>query len=469
MNKYMIRLLCAAAVLPVGCTLAPTYERPGSPVASEWPSGPAYTSLTENTNTVNAAERGWKDFFTDERLRMVIETALNNNRDLRIAALNMERARALYGVQRAELIPSVDANGTGSRQAVPADLSSSGERQTTSRYDINLGVASWELDFFGRIRNLKDRALEEYLATEQARSGAQILLIASVANAYLTLAADRENLTLAETTFKAQQDTCDLVRRRCEFGLAPELDVHRAQTQVESARGDVARFTRQVALDLNALTLLLGSSMDGELLPTELSQVANSEEVAYGVSSDVLLRRPDVMQAESLLKAANADVGAARAVLFPRISLTTAFGTASSELSGLFGSESDAWSFVPKVSLPIFDARSWSALKATKVQRELVLARYEKTIQTAFREVADALAVRGTVDQQLAAQESLVHAVSETYRLSSVRYDQGIDNYLSVLDAQRSLYAAQQGLVAIRLAKLTNQSQLYAAMGGGRY
>jgi multidrug efflux system outer membrane protein len=364
-------------------------------------------------------------------------------------------------------LPTVDATGRGSKQRLPADLSSTGHRQTLERYDANLGVAAWEIDFFGRIRSLKARALEEYLATEQARRGAQILLVSSVAHTYLTLAADRENLKLAQTTLQAQQDAYDLVKRRFDLGLIPELDVHRAQTQVDVARSDVARFTQLVTQDENALNLLAGAPVPREWLPAELAAVAPLPEINAGISSEVLLRRPDVMQTENFLKAANADIGAARAAFFPRISLTAAIGAASSDLSGLFTSGSGAWNYAPQIVMPIFDARTWSAHQAAKVQREIAVTQYEKAIQTAFREVADALAVHATVGEQIAAQRSLVQAVAETHRLATSRYDKGIDSYLSVLDAQRSLYAAQQGLVSLQLAKLVNDVRLYAVLGGG--
>lgn len=463
MNKNLILLLVGIAIIPVGCTMAPKYTRPAGPVPDKWPTGAAYAQ----NGAVSAPDLRWREFITDEKMRQVISTALTNNLDLRLAVLNVERARAMYGIQRDALMPSVDATGSMSKQRVPADLSNSGKRQTVERYDANLGVASWEIDLFGRIRSLKDRALEEYLATEQARRGAQILLVSSVANTYLTLAADRERLKLAQTTLEAQQGTYKLIKRRFDLGLVPKLDLHRVQTQVDAARGDVSRFVQLVAQDENALNLLVGTPAPGELLAAELGSVSPSKEISAGVSSEVLLRRPDVLQAENMLKAANADIGAARAAFFPRISLTAAFGTASSDLSGLFKSGSSTWNYAPQIVMPIFDARTWSAHKAAKVQREIAVTQYEKAIQSAFREVADTLAVRGTVDQQVSAQQSLVSAVEETYRLSNSRYDKGIDSYLSVLDAQRALYAGQQGLVSLRLAKLANNVQLYAVLGGG--
>jgi multidrug efflux system outer membrane protein len=375
----------------------------------------------------------------------------------------------LYGIQRAEVFPSVNAVGSGSRQRVPADLSATDKEMTTKQYSVNLGISSWEIDFFGRIRSLKDRALEEYLATEQARHSAQILLVSAVATAYLTLAADREHLKLAEFILETQEAVYDLIRRRYELGLASELDLRREQTQVDTARGDIARFTQLAAQDENALNLLIGSPspMPNETLPEDLAGVKPPKEISPGISSEVLLRRPDILAGEHRLKAVNANIGAARAAFFPRIALTTTVGTASSELSGLFKAGSGTWSFAPQMVMPIFDARVWSAYETTKVEKEIALTQYEKAIQTAFREVADALAVRGTVDMQVSAQQSLRDAVAETYRLSNALYTKGIDSYLGVLDAQRSLYAAEQGLIAIRLARLANQARLYAVLGGG--
>jgi multidrug efflux system outer membrane protein len=409
----------------------------------------------------------WQEFFTDEKLQKIITIALKNNRDLRLAVLNVERARAIYGVQRAELLPTINAVGSGSKARVPADLSSTGRVTTSVRYDVDLGVISWEIDFFGRIRSLKDRALEEYLATDQAHRSAQILLVSSVACAYLTLAADRENLTLAVSTLETQETAYKLIRKRYDVGLVSELDLRRAQSQADAARGDVARYTQVVALDENTLNLLVGSPLTPELLPPELGNVSPPREISSGLLSEVLLRRQDVLAAEHRLKATNANIGAARAAFFPRIALTTTIGTASPELSGLFKSGQGTWAFAPQIVMPIFDARTWSAYDVTKLEKEMSVAQYEKAIQTAFREVADALAVQGTVNQQIAAQQSLVEAVAETYRLSNARYMKGIDSYLSVLDAQRSLYAAQQGLIAVRLAKLANQVKLFAVLGGG--
>jgi outer membrane protein, multidrug efflux system len=455
----------------VGCTMAPTYKRPEAPVPDAWPKGPAYkhdTAAPTSPAAPEAKDIKWQDFFVNERLRKVIDLALANNRDLRVAALNIEKAQAQYRIQRAELFPAVNASGSGSKQRLPADVSGTGQPEIVEQYSVSLGFSSWELDFFGRVRSLKDRALEQYLATEQARRGAQISLMAEVTNAYLTLAADRERLILAQSTLETQQTTYNLIKRRYEVGASSELDLRQSQTRVDAARVDIARYTGQVALDENALNLLIGSPVPAELLTGELGAVTTLKDITPGLSSAVLQRRPDIFQAENQLKAANANIGAARAAFFPRITLTTNIGTISAELSGLFKSGSEAWSFAPQIVLPIFDMGSrWAGLNAAKADREIALAQYEKAIQSAFREVADALAQRGTVGDQMEAQQSLVQATVVSYRLSDARYIRGIDSYLSVLDAQRSLYSAQQGLITLRLARLTNLVTLYKVLGGG--
>lgn len=461
--KFSMGMAVVAALS--GCTMAPAYRRPALPVPKSFPKNAEGAPM--ETNSPAIPDIGWQNFITDRRLQKVVALALENNRDLRVASLTVERARAVYGIQRAELLPRVNAVGGGSKSSLPADLSSGGERTTPERYDVNLGVASWEIDFFGRIRSLKARALEEYLATEQARRSAHISLISAVAGAYLSIAADRENLGLAESTLAAQRDSYRLIQRRHDLGLVPEVDLSRAQTQVDAARGEVARFNQRVALDIHALVLLAGVPIEKELLPSSLNDIAPVRDLSPGIASDVLLRRPDVLQAESQLKAAYADIGAARAAFFPRISLTAVWGTASGELSGLFKSGQNAWNFAPQASLPIFDPRAWSAFKGSKAQGEIAVAQYEKTLQAAFREVADALAIRDTVTAQVDAQQSLVEAATNTYRLSNLRYEKGMDSYLSVLDAQRSLYAARQSMVNLNLARMSNTVKLFSVLGGG--
>lgn len=467
--KRVICLSLGVLTCLSGCTLASKYTRPEAPMPAEWPSGPAYEDTLAKPKVPTAAEVHWRQFFADPRLIKLIEKALQNNLDLRKSALNVERARAVYGIQRAELLPAVNASGSYYKARIPVDISGNEDTPTIEQFDVNLGITSWEIDFFGRIRSLKDKALEEYFASEQARRSAQISLVSGVADAYLVYASDRERFKLAESTLATQEASYNLIRRRHEVGLAGELDLRQAQTRVDAARVDIARYTRQVAQNENALSLLVGSQVPSELLPDDLSSVSPPQEIAAGISSEVLLKRPDILQAENLLKAANANIGAARAAFFPRISLTAVFGTASGDLSRLFRPGQDSWTFAPQIVMPIFDARTWWALKTTKVDKAIAVNQYEKSIQTAFREVADALAMRGTVDDQLWAQESLVHASSETYRLSNARYLKGIDNFLTVLDSQRSLYEAQQGLITVRLAQHANQVRLYAVLGGGGY
>jgi multidrug efflux system outer membrane protein len=467
MKRDFFLLLFGMVILFGGCTLTPEYTRPAAPVPADWPAGAAYQEIKPAASAPTAADLPWREFFRDGRLQEVIAIALDNNRDLRLAALRVERARAIYGIQRAELLPTVNAVGIGSKNRVPADLSSTGSATTNERYDVQLGMSAWEIDFFGRIRSLRDRALEEYLATDQARRSAQILLVSAVANTCLTLAADRENLKIATATLEAQESTYKLIRKQYGLGIVSELDLRLAQSQVDAARVDVARWTQVAAQDENALNLLAGAPLPSALLPVDLSGIAPPKDVSAGLSSEILLQRPDVLATEHLLKAANANIGAARAAFFPRISLTAAIGTASADLSGLFKSGSGTWMFAPQIVVPIFDARTWSAYDVTKADREIAVAQYQKAIQTAFREVADALAVRGTAEQQIAAQQSLVDALAEAYRLSQVRYTLGLDNYLGVLIAQRALYGAQQGLITLNLARIANQVTLYQVLGGG--
>ncbi len=459
-----IFLLMLIIALLGGCSLAPTYTRPEAPVPASWPAsvGPQADKTKEA-----AADVPWKEFIVDEKLQKVVGLALSNNRDLRVAALNVERTQALYRIQRAELLPSVNAGAVFSKERVPGILSGSGQPKTTELYNVNVGISQWEIDLFGRIRNLSDAALEQYFAVEQARASAQIALVAEVANVYLALAADRENLKLAQSTLETQQETYEMIRRRAEVGASSDLDLRQAQTRADAARVDIARYTSQVALDENALRFLVGSPVPPELLPDALDGVAAPRDFTPGLPSEVLQRRPDILQAEAQLRAAHANIGAARAAFFPRIALTTSIGTTSDQLSGLFKSGSETWSFIPQIVMPIFDARTWAAYDVTKVDREIALAQYEKAIQAGFREVADTLAQRETLGDQLQAQQSLVEASEVGYRLSDARYTRGIDSYLRVLDAQRSLYSAQQGLIAVRLARLANLVALYKVLGGG--
>jgi len=467
MFRRIVTLSIAAAFL-AGCSMAPRYSRPDAPVPASWPTGPAYKSDASLTGETAAADLKWSEFFVNPQLQKLIGLALANNRDLRVAALNVEKSRAQFRIQRADLLPTVEAAGSGAVQRLPADVSPTGQSVVARNYNVSLGLSSYEIDFFGRVRSLTDQALQQFLGTEQARRSFQISLVAEVANNYLTLAADRERLKLALDTLENQTAAYGLVQSRFSAGASSQLDLRQAQTSVDSARVDVARYTSLVAQDENLLTLVVGVQVPTELLPTGFSAVRNLRELPPGVPSEVLQRRPDVMQAELQLMAANANIGAARAAFFPRITLNSSIGTSSDQLTGLFAPGSLAWGFVPQITLPIFDyGRNKAGLTSAERDRDIFLARYEKAIQSAFREVADALALNGTVGEQLQAQQSLTDATSESYRLAQARYHGGVTSYLNVLDSQRSLYTAQQGLISVNLARLSNLVTLYKVLGGG--
>ncbi|MHB1436508.1 MAG: AdeC/AdeK/OprM family multidrug efflux complex outer membrane factor [Thiobacillus sp.] len=457
--------LALAAALASGCTMIQSYERPAAPVAAGFPNAaPAAAEATPADAIV------WRDYFADARLREVIALALANNRDLRVAALNIEKARAQYRIQRADLFPAVGASGGMNAQRLPGDLTSSGgEAEVNRSYSATIGFSAYELDFFGRIRSLNAEALETYLGTEEARRSAQISLVAEVANAWLMLAADRERLALARSTYETRQKSSDLTRRSFEAGAVSALDLHQAETLLHNARADAARYRSFVAQDENALALIVGAPVPAELLPATLADSLSAvAELPAGVPSEVLVRRPDILQAERALRAANASIGAARAAFFPSISLTAAAGSASSTLGGLFDGGSGTWSFLPQIRIPIFEAgRLQASLEVAEVQRDINVAQYEKAIQSAFREVADALAERATLAEQLDARRRLVEATESGFRLSEARYKGGVDSYLGLLDAQRTLYAAELDLISVRLADAANRVTLYKVLGGG--
>ncbi len=456
-------LLLGGAVLALGgCSLAPKYARPASPVP------PAFPVVETAADAPVAPEVSWQEFFTDGRLRSVVEQALANNRDLRVATLNIERAQALYRIQRADRFPAVNAGATVSSQRVPDKATPTGEGYSSTEYTIALGVASWEIDFFGRIRSLEAAALEQYLSTEQTGRATQLALVAAVAETYLARAADADGLKLANSTLETQRASLTLIQKSRDLGVASNLELSQIQSQVEAARADVARYTAYVALDLNALQVLVGAPVGPDLLPDGLAAVNPPRPISAGLSSDVLLRRPDILAAEHQLRSANASIGAARAAYFPRITLTAGVGLESTELSSLLGAGTGLWSFAPQIVQPIFNAGATKAkVKVSMVDREIAVARYEKGIQQAFAEVSNALTLRQTLVSQREAQEALVTALDETYRLSDARYKAGIDGYLGVLVAQRALFVAQQGLVSVRFAEQANLVTLYKVLGGG--
>lgn len=459
-----------AVIFLAGCsTMAPHYTQPVAPIPEAWPKGQAYRAEKAHAAAQKAADIPWREYFTDQHLQKVIELALKNNRDLRTAVLNSERFQALYQIRRADLWPQIDATANASTQRVPAPLSSSGRATTVDQYSVGLGIASYELDLFGRVRSLKDQALEQYFASEQAQRSLQISMVSQVATGWLALAADRERLSLARKTLANQMEFYKLTNSRVDAGVSSALDLQQARTTVDAARVEIARYVTLVAQDENALNLLVGTTVPADLLPQTLSEsLTPLTDLPTGLPSDVLLSRPDILQAEDQLKGANANIGAARAAFFPRITLVSSVGFGSDQLSGLFRGDTFAWSFAPRISLPIFDGgNNLANLKVSEVDRQLAVTQYENAIQTAFREVADALAQRGTVDELLAAQQSLTDATAESHRLATVRYDTGIDSYLQVLDAQRSLYNAQLSLIGVRLTRLNNQITLYRVLGGG--
>ena len=460
----MKRCVLSLAVLTAlsGCSLIPEYERPASPVPANWAEG-ADQSL-EQTQLI-----GWRSFFRDPELQRLIGVALENNRDLRVAALNVQATRALYDIQSAEVYPQVDANGNGTRTRTPGDLSNGGEHRISSQYSATLGV-SWELDLFGRIRSLREQALQDFLASDEARRGVQISLVANVASTYLTLQADQALLNVTADTLKAFEESYVLTKRSNEVGVASSLQLAQARTAVESARVALSRYERQVAQDRNALTVLVGqpwsATADNPLLLDE--QVL--AELPVGLSSEVLYRRPDVLQAEHQLLSVNASIGAAKAAFFPSISLTGGAGTASSQLSDLFGSGSEYWTFSPSISVPIFRGGALKAsLDYAEISRNQQVAQYEGVIQSAFREVADGLDARKTYVEQLTAQRSLLEASEEYYRLADRRYNIGVDSYLTLLDAQRQLFEARQSVISDRLGQLLSEISLYKALGGGDF
>jgi multidrug efflux system outer membrane protein len=453
--------LLAAGVL-TGCSLIPTYERPAAPVASSFPDAAAEQAAR------SASDIGWRDFFPDQRLQALIASSLENNRDLRIAALRIEEARAQYNIQRADLLPTVNAGASASRARTPADLSPTRSAVVGSSYQVGLSLASFELDFFGRVRSLNEAALSQYLATEEARRAVQISLVSEVAKAYLAERAFAELADLAQSTFEARESGYKLSKQRFDAGASSALDLRQDETLVQTARASLAQAKRQRARSTNALTLLVGKPLTDLPSVQPFSAQDIVTDIPPGLPSDLLERRPDIRSAEQRLLAANANIGAARAAFFPRISLTAGLGTASTSLSGLFDSGSGSWSFVPQLVMPIFDAGRISAnLDLTQVRKNIAVADYERTIQTAFREVSDALVARGTLDEEIDAQRALQEAQAERLKLSELRYKSGVASSLAVLDAQRELFTAQQSLVQSRLQRLTNAIDLYRSLGGG--
>lgn len=472
-------LAVALAVCLGACTLEPHYDRPPPPV-------PPLQGGAQGAGAQAAEDIGWREFFPDTQLQELIALALTNNRDLRVAVLNVETAQQRYRVQRAELFPTIAATGTEQVQRTPFDVASSGaggaagggggaaagrtgSGVTSHLYDVGIGFTSYELDLFGRIRSLSHAALEQYFNSVETRRNAQLTLVAQVANAYLTVLSDQTLLDITRDTLKSQSESYALTQRQFNAGTTTELALEQAETTVDTAQANLAQYNRQIAQDRDALQLLLGAPIPADVdFSHGLDRGPAVAELEEGIPSDVLIRRPDVLAAEHVLQSDNAQIGAARAAFFPSITLTGSYGTESIQLKGLFKGGSEAWSFSPAINVPIFTGGANTAnLRVSKLTRDTAVAQYEKAIQTAFQEVADALVARGTLDDQLVAQQKLETASEKAYRIADMRYRGGVDSYLTALVAQQSLYSAQQQLTGVRLSRLQNLVTLYKVLGGG--
>ena len=470
-----MKLAIAAAAVAVtlsACTLEPHYKRPAAPVAATWTDG-----SQPSTNTTAAPDMGWRQFFPDPGMQRLIELALANNRDLRVAALNVQATQAQYRVQRADLFPSIALTGLeeieklpSGTQATSGPTAGSGTGgQTVRFYEAGVGFTSYEIDFFGRIRSLNHAALERYFSSEETRRSTQLSLIAEVVSAYLAVLADETILKVTRETLQSQTASYDLTKSSLDAGTTTALAFRQAASTVDTAKANLAAYTRQAAQDRNALVLLIGASLPEDIsFAADLGTVNLSADLPAGVPSAVLANRPDVLAAEHTLVAANADIGAARAAFFPSITLTGSYGSASTQLSGLFKTGSAAWTFSPQITLPIFTGgKNKANLDLNKIEKDINIAQYEKALQTAFREVDDALAARQTLDDQLTAQRAVLEDTSQSYQLADLRFKSGVDSFLPVLDAQRALYAAQQSVISLELIRLQNMATLYKALGGG--
>jgi multidrug efflux system outer membrane protein len=461
MAPKQIRYAALLALLALaGCSFAPTYERPALSVPDAWPDDVKATAAP-------GKPVDWASFFPDERLRALIKLALEHNRDLRIATARVAEAQALYGIQRADRLPTVNVGASLARSRTPADLSSTGAAVIGQRADVNVGLSSFELDFWGRVASLGEAAKASYLATEQAERAFRLTLVSSVADAYLSLNEAQERLVLAQSALETRAQTRELVDRRRQAGLAGDLDYLQADAAFEGARAEVSALLRQQSAARNYLRALVGTEPKDLPAGKTLAEQGITLEQQADVPSQVLVRRPDVLAAEQRLLAANANIGAARAAFFPRIALTASAGTASREIDGLFKSGSDAWSFTPSISLPIFDyGRNSANLDLVTVRKNIAVADYERTVQQAFREVADLLVARGQLAEQLKAVEAQERSQQRAADIAQARYRQGVGSFLEVLDAQRQLFTVQQSLIQVRRAMWSAAAQLYKALGG---
>ncbi|WP_051303443.1 efflux transporter outer membrane subunit [Comamonas composti] len=452
------------AALLGGCaSLAPPHETPALPIPANWAAAPQ-----ADGQGANAPGLVWRDYFTDPVLQRLITTALENNRDLRIAALRAEEARAAFQIQRSEQFPTIGIGGQGGRARVPGDLNVTRRSVVSGEYRAEVGLSSWELDLWGRVRNLRDSAMQTWLASESGHQAVQVALITQVANGYLGLRELDERVAIARDTLDSRQESFRIFSRREAVGASSKLQLTQIQTLLTQAQALLAQLELGRAQQLHALAQLVGADPGPLPAAAAFDDTLVLAELQPGLPSQLLTARPDIIAAEHQLQAARANIGAARAAFFPRIALTGRWGSASAELDGLFDSGSRAWAFMPTISLPIFDGGLRRAnLELGEIRRDSAIAQYEKTVQTAFREVADGLSARRWMAEQIAVQRTAVEAQSERARLAQLRYDHGSAAYLEVLDAQRDLLAAKQQLVQARRALLSSQVGLYAALGGG--
>ena len=459
--------LAALTALTVGCSLAPEYERPALPVANEYPAD-APVPAGARPDARPAPEIAWREYFAEPELQAMIAQALENNRDLRVAALRVLEARAAFQIRRADQFPTVNVNAGELRLGVPESLSPTGSANTVPIYAVGASVLGWELDFWGRVRNLKDSALEQFLATDSARRAVTVSLVAQVADGYLTLRELDERIRITRDTVRTREESLRIFRRRFQVGTATRLDVAQVETLLTQAQSLGAQLEQARAAQAHALTLLVGSQPARIADRESLNDAALVRDPPVGLPSDLLQQRPDIVAAERRLRAANANIGAARAAFFPTITLTGFAGTASLELSSLFSSGTGAWLFAPQLVMPIFDAgRRQANLDLAEVRRDAAVAEYERTVQAAFRDVADALSAQYWLSEQLTIQRRAVAEQTERARLATLRFDRGLASSLEVLDAQRDLLAAQQQLVQQRRTLLSSRVALYAALGGG--
>ncbi len=462
MKLHTLTGAIALAGLLSACSMVPQHQTPAAPVPADWPQAAA-------ASTEAAAPVNWQQFFGNAQLRTLIALTLDNNRDLRAAALNVQAFQALYRIQKADSLPSIGAEAGGVRQRVPADVAGAPQAVTASTYSVGLGMAAYELDLFGRVQSLNDQALQNYLAMDSTRKATQLSLVAATASAWMTWQADQQLLDVVTRTLAANERALELIVAQVDNGIATDLQRHQAQTAVDSARAQHAQFTRAVEQDLNALQALVGAPLPPSVLQTRVAtQDWQLAQLPVGLPSQVLAQRPDILAAEQQLRAANANIGAARAAFFPRIALTASVGTASSDLSGLFNGGSGAWSFAPQISIPLFNAgRLGANLDYATLQKDLRVAQYEKSIQDAFREVSDGLSAQRTYELQVDANQQLVQTSTKYLDLAQLRYQSGVDSYLTVIDAQRTLLSSELQAIQVSLQQALSEVQLFKALGGG--